>query len=340
MHLSYYDRIATSWDKATGSDGGAFNRLVLNERVLALIGDVSEQRILKLGASNGYFARLLWRRRSGKEPARLTITDSSSRLLQIARKRYVVPCAQYATLDLRTHFPFESARVDLVVAVMVFSELPARTFRNALCEAARVLAYGGRVVGAVLHPRFVAGLSRRGELKRGKPATMPGADEQQPGTTQPRDQTPHARGDPVSQRSLPAPPGHRGADGDRRRVAVRKTLPLPSHAHIRPLTQTTFTERGLHYQRLLLRTIRRVRAKRTGKSPYSIWEISSQQLSAAVWQTDTVCRVEIELFSTRVGRGRSQMRETVQAQRPLARVQWHACSRSQEMCHNKQLNLP
>ena len=66
--LSYYDRIAGRWDKVTGRAGGAFKRLVLNDRILGLIGDVSGRDVLEIGAGNSYLARLLWRRHSGREP--------------------------------------------------------------------------------------------------------------------------------------------------------------------------------------------------------------------------------------------------------------------------------
>jgi SAM-dependent methyltransferase len=175
--LTYYDRVARKWDEATGAQGGAFKRLVLNDRVLALAGDVAGRDVLELGAGNGYLARILWRRHSGREPNRLVVSDASERLLDIARNRYGVPRAEYAVLDVRRPFPFEAGSFDLVVAVMVLNELTDAAARRALGETARVVRLDGRLVGAVLHPKFVDGLSRRGLLRRGRPPTMPGPGE-------------------------------------------------------------------------------------------------------------------------------------------------------------------
>lgn len=172
--MSYYDRIAAQWDEETGPSGGAFKRLVLNDRMLALIGDVSGRDVLEVGAGNGYLARLLARRHSGREPARLVVSDASARLLEIAARRYAAPRAEYVRLDLRQPLPLEAASFDLVVAVMVLNELPDQAVSRALGESARVLRADGRIVGAVLHPLFTAGLSRRGEIKRGSRTTMPG----------------------------------------------------------------------------------------------------------------------------------------------------------------------
>ncbi len=172
--MSYYNHIAPQWEKATGARGGAFKSEVLNTRLLDLIGDISGRDVLELGAGNGYFARMLWRRHCGREPARMVVTDASDRLLELARVRHRTPGAEYSVLDVRKTFPFPSQSFDLVVAVMLFNELGGRAVANALAEAARVLRIGGWMVGATLHPDFVESLRRRGEIRRGRITTMPG----------------------------------------------------------------------------------------------------------------------------------------------------------------------
>ena len=153
--MAFYDRIARRWEAVTGERGGAFKRHVLNDRLLGRIGAARGLDVLELGAGNGYFGRLL-------RGARLTLTDASGELLEIARGRN--PEARCLRLDVRDAFPFENASFDLVLATMVFNEVPTPGLRHALAETRRVLRPGGRLVAAVFHPRMVESLGRRGQL--------------------------------------------------------------------------------------------------------------------------------------------------------------------------------
>jgi SAM-dependent methyltransferase len=112
-------------------------------------------------------------------PRRLVISDQSSELLAIARTELRVPAADYLLLDVqRTPFPFEDASFDLVLAGMLFNELPTAAYAGAAAECARVLAAGGQLIATVPHPDFVRALARKGELTdfgRGL-AAMPGAE--------------------------------------------------------------------------------------------------------------------------------------------------------------------
>jgi SAM-dependent methyltransferase len=175
--MAYHDRIAKQWHEATGYKGGAFKELVLNEVLLRRIAGVDQCSILELGAGNGYFLPLLLRRFSGQVPAAITITDQSGRLLEIARKYFRIPGAQYETLDVRRPFPFADHQFDLILASMVFNEVSTGVFQNALRECRRVLSSQGRFLMAVVHPDFVGNLQKRQLLRRTREGvlTMPGA---------------------------------------------------------------------------------------------------------------------------------------------------------------------
>ena len=130
--------------------------------------------MLEIGAGNGYLARLVGKAHSGRQPSNFVITDASATLLDLARRRYPVPGAEYLVLDLRRPFPLDVSSVDVVVSVMVFNELGNRALANALSEIQRVLRDGGRLVGAALHPDFARDLFRRGKVRPGRPSTIPG----------------------------------------------------------------------------------------------------------------------------------------------------------------------
>lgn len=176
--MSYYDHIAKQWHKATGYEGGAFKRLVLNDRILQRIPDIDNHAILELGAGNGYFLPLMLRRFSGQIPTSVMVTDVSARLLEVAQRHFRISSAEYQVLDVGNQFPFESNRFDLILATMVFNEVPSHVFKNALNECYRILSNEGCLLMTVLHPVFVNSLQKRGLLVGGPGVrhTMPGAD--------------------------------------------------------------------------------------------------------------------------------------------------------------------
>ena len=204
--MAYYDRIATSWHRATGYRGGSFKKYVLNDiliekmaavagrsKKMAAVADrskkmasvagpskkmaaVAGQSILELGAGNGYFMPLALERYSGQVPERLVITDGSSRLLAIAETHFKIPGAQYLQLDVRSPFPFEDAGFDLILATMIFNEVSTGGLRRALLECRRVLRPTGLLLATITHPAFINSLDRRKQLKKAqsRTLTMPG----------------------------------------------------------------------------------------------------------------------------------------------------------------------
>jgi SAM-dependent methyltransferase len=212
--MSYYDTLAKKWHAATGDKGGAFKELVLNDLLLRKLPPLGGRSILELGAGNGYFLplalrRLGWQRDSspqhrrcpvtglwpgarerahrvrhgrkpcpgGQRPARVVVSDQSEQLLGIARRQFNIPGAEYRVLDVRGPFPYADGQFDLVLASMLFNEVPAGSFRHALGECRRVLARGGMFLMTVLHPDFVNSLLTGGEIRRepDRALTMPGA---------------------------------------------------------------------------------------------------------------------------------------------------------------------
>ena len=175
--MAYYNSIAKRWHEITGYKGGAFKELVLNSILLEKLSRINNCSLLELGAGNGYFLPLVLRRFSGQVPSRITVTDQSERLLEIAKQHFRIPDAEYQVLDVRKPFPFDDGQFDLVLAAMVFNEVPSRDFRNALKECYRVLSNEGRLLIAAAHPDFINSLRKRGLLKRTRAGglTMPGA---------------------------------------------------------------------------------------------------------------------------------------------------------------------
>jgi SAM-dependent methyltransferase len=151
---------------------------VLSDLLLDRIGDIEGRAILELGAGSGYFAPLMLRRFSGQTPARLVISDQAQALVDIARSTFGSVSAEYLVLDVQDALPFADGSFDLILATMLFNELPLGALRLAARECHRVLAPGGRLLATVVHPALVYGLAKRGALTdfgRGLFA-MPSAD--------------------------------------------------------------------------------------------------------------------------------------------------------------------
>lgn len=171
-------RHSPQWHRVTGYHGGPLKRYVLNDQILSRITGIAGRSILEIGAGNGYFGHLLARRFSGQVPDRLVITDQSRVLLAIASGELAVPGAEYLPLDVQDIFPFDGASFDLILASMLFNELPTTYLSHALAECHRVLRPAGQLIAAVPHPAFVHALGRKSELTdfgRGL-AAMPGAE--------------------------------------------------------------------------------------------------------------------------------------------------------------------
>jgi SAM-dependent methyltransferase len=102
---------------------------------------------LDLGCGEGRFARAL-----AAEGHRVTGVDVAPELIELARR--ADPGGAYAVADAE-ELPFDEGAFDLVVAFNVLSCVG--NLEQAVAEAARVLAAGGRLCASVVHPLYTSG---------------------------------------------------------------------------------------------------------------------------------------------------------------------------------------
>lgn len=176
--MAYYDQIAQRWHKATGYKGGSFKKHVLNEILVQKMRGVSGKTILELGAGNGYFMQLALQYFSGQLPQRIVISDKSTALLSIAKTQFHISQAEYLPLDVRDTYPFEDDSFDLILATMVFNEVPTTGLKRAFRECHRVMKPDGLLLITLTHPQFIESLDRRNLLKKERNGilTMPGSE--------------------------------------------------------------------------------------------------------------------------------------------------------------------
>jgi SAM-dependent methyltransferase len=176
--MSYYDRIATTWNELAGDKGAPLQANALNKTILDAIPSIDGQVILELGAGNGYLMPMILEHFEGQTPGSIVVTDQSESMIAMASEHHFCTSTSYETLDIREPFPFQDGQFDVIIANMVFSEVITRGMARALAECSRVLAPGGRLVATVSHPAYVEALSSRGLLKRIRRGRMimPGDD--------------------------------------------------------------------------------------------------------------------------------------------------------------------
>lgn len=130
---------------------GSLNELHERPAMLDLIGDVTGQRILDLGAGDGFYAVEL----VGRGASSATALEGSAELAAHAGQRVaragVAAQVQVVHHDIEQPFGFvESGSVDLAVCALAVHHVSNRT--GLFAEVRRVLRSGGRFVVSTIHP--------------------------------------------------------------------------------------------------------------------------------------------------------------------------------------------
>ena len=149
MTEAAYDTIATWYDTVVRKGDVAMTMDIILRPLLALMGDVLEQRMCDLACGQGMVARELARR-----GARVVGVDLSMKLLEIARQveRDEPLGVTYIQDDAQTLAPLEADSFDGIVCNMALMDIPDL---EALCRSVvRVLCPGGWFVCSITHPCF------------------------------------------------------------------------------------------------------------------------------------------------------------------------------------------
>jgi len=124
---------------------------LLNSALLGILGDVAGKRILDAGCGNGYLCRMLARR-----GAEMVGVDLAPGWIEMAQNREPELGVVYHTGSI-AHPPFlADGSFEAVVSVCVLMD--TRDYEEALGEMHRVLAPGGILAIAIMHPCFATPL--------------------------------------------------------------------------------------------------------------------------------------------------------------------------------------
>jgi ubiquinone/menaquinone biosynthesis C-methylase UbiE len=143
---------ADRWDAGYDEDGDPNRRYQSDEPMLALLGDVTRQRVLDVGCGNGYLCRKL-----ARQGATMTGVDLADRFLEIAREREL-----QEPLGITYHRASVSEMGFLPdshfhKAVSNYVLMDVRDYEGALRQVYRVLQPGGCFVVVISHPCFSCG---------------------------------------------------------------------------------------------------------------------------------------------------------------------------------------
>lgn len=138
---SAYDRMGVRYEQHALD--GLFNAHYDRPAVLAVLGDVSGQRVLDAACGPGlYSAELIAR------GAAVTAFDASQVMVGLARAR-LGTTAQVHEARLGEPLPYASGQFDAVVCALAIHYVEDR--RSAFCELYRVIRPGGRLVLSTQH---------------------------------------------------------------------------------------------------------------------------------------------------------------------------------------------
>lgn len=146
-----YDKFASAYTEDNAAN--ATNAYYERPASLALLGDVTGQRVLDAGCGPGAHAAELLAR-----GALVTGVDGSAALLELARRR-LGPATPLLHADLAEPLPLPDNAFDAVLAALVMHYL--QDWGPTLREFRRVLVPGGRFVMSTHHPTMDHAMSGR-----------------------------------------------------------------------------------------------------------------------------------------------------------------------------------
>jgi ubiquinone/menaquinone biosynthesis C-methylase UbiE len=144
-----WNAIADDW--VSHADANDYRNYFLMPRMLELLGDVHDRRILDLGCGEGGYAREL-----ARNGALVVGVDGSERLIEIARERTKAESLriEFICANANSLRSIADSSFDLVVAAM--SLMDVEDFEGAVAEVYRVLTADGSLVMSISHTCFTA----------------------------------------------------------------------------------------------------------------------------------------------------------------------------------------
>lgn len=143
-----YSNIADAWIDMANSERNAYRLGVLDEWMLAAVGDVAKRTVIDLGCGEGRFSRML-----ASRGAQVVGIDCCERFIDYATTHAVADdCYQ---LSMMEDLPCADNSFDMAISYISLVDIP--DLAPVMREAFRVLRPGGRFIVCNLQPMCTAG---------------------------------------------------------------------------------------------------------------------------------------------------------------------------------------
>lgn len=147
--MKTWNDYAVDYDQKVGETGDLDHENIINPKILELLGDVQDKKILDLGCGNGYFSRML-----AREGANMTGVDISSDLIEIAIKKTKEQKLNinYIVSDASDIKAIESNKFDIIVSNMAFMDI--ENIDHTIKECSRLVKDNGILLFSIVNPLF------------------------------------------------------------------------------------------------------------------------------------------------------------------------------------------
>ncbi len=144
------EKSVTSWSRVSSwydtllSETNTYQSEIIAPRLLRLVGNTKNKKILDLACGQGYFTRLLY-------DAGATVVGSDISTTLIKRARELSPQIPF-TVASADRLSYEDSSFDMITSILAFQNI--ETIPAVFKESFRVLKKGGQLILVMNHPAF------------------------------------------------------------------------------------------------------------------------------------------------------------------------------------------
>ncbi len=142
-----WDNFAQGYDKIVGNTGNINHKTYLNPLVLKLLGNIKNKKVLDLACGNGYFSRIL-----AKKKAIVTGVDYSKDLISIANSKNSNNSVNFFVGSSSNMSFLKNNSFDFIVCNISFHDI--KDIPKTINECSRVIKNKGKLIFSIPHPVF------------------------------------------------------------------------------------------------------------------------------------------------------------------------------------------
>ncbi len=143
--MNKWDNIAELYNNHVKREGDVYHKTYINPKIIELLGDVKDKKILDLACGNGYFTEIL-----ANKSAITFGVDYSEKLIDFAKAQKKVNAIY--TVGKSDSLEFTDNYFDSIIINMALQDI--ENIEGTFSEAYRVLKKDGSFIFSIPHPAF------------------------------------------------------------------------------------------------------------------------------------------------------------------------------------------